>query len=213
MTRLPVLRISVEAPVTSFRYPHFLVGRQPSYSMPPPSTIYGHIGSALGELPDPGSFQFGYDFRFSGHSSDLEHQHIITAGGQAFTLEGQKHGTSDLGELPDPGSFQFGYDFRFSGHSSDLEHQHIITAGGQAFTLEGQKHGTSVQATVQPHVRDFLFKPKMVLYLNRPDWVSAFQSPVFCVILGRSQDLASVDRKSTRLNSSHLGISYAVFCL
>src|SRR5438045_5825842 len=26
-------------------------------------------------------------------------------------------------------------------------------------------------------------------------------------------DCASTDRKSTRLNSSHLGISYAVFCL
>src|SRR5262245_43335938 len=26
-------------------------------------------------------------------------------------------------------------------------------------------------------------------------------------------DLQQVDRKSTRLNSSHLGISYAVFCL
>src|SRR5205814_4074203 len=26
-------------------------------------------------------------------------------------------------------------------------------------------------------------------------------------------DIGSVDRKSTRLNSSHLGISYAVFCL
>src|SRR5262245_62304355 len=26
-------------------------------------------------------------------------------------------------------------------------------------------------------------------------------------------DLATADRKSTRLNSSHLGISYAVFCL
>ena len=135
----------MEAPVTSFRYPHFLVGRQLSYSMPPPSTIYGHIASALGELPDPGSFQFAYDFRFG-------------AG------------------------------------SSDLEHQHIITAGGQAFTVDGKKHGTSVQTTVQPHLRDFLFRPRLLLYLNRTDWISAFQSPVFCVILGRSQDLASVTK-------------------
>src|SRR5262245_62943660 len=29
----------------------------------------------------------------------------------------------------------------------------------------------------------------------------------------RGLDLAKLDRKSTRLNSSHLGISYAVFCL
>src|SRR5262245_65093494 len=30
---------------------------------------------------------------------------------------------------------------------------------------------------------------------------------------GRENDPAARDRKSTRLNSSHLGISYAVFCL
>src|SRR5882724_13009337 len=30
---------------------------------------------------------------------------------------------------------------------------------------------------------------------------------------GRHQALQQRDRKSTRLNSSHLGISYAVFCL
>src|SRR5262245_62252558 len=29
----------------------------------------------------------------------------------------------------------------------------------------------------------------------------------------RGEEPESVDRKSTRLNSSHLGISYAVFCL
>src|SRR5947199_6013633 len=34
--------------------------------------------------------------------------------------------------------------------------------------------------------------------------------PVFDVIVERAVQL---DRKSTRLNSSHLGISYAVFCL
>ena len=143
MRRLAVARVEIEAPVTSFRYPHFLVGRQISYDMPPPSTIYGHVGSALGELPNPAGFQFGYDFRFI-------------------------------------------------SRCSDLEHQHIINAGGQAFTVEGKKYPTSVQATVQPHLRDFLFKPRLVLYVNRCDWADAFKAPVFCVVLGRSQDLACV---------------------
>src|SRR5947199_2540648 len=31
--------------------------------------------------------------------------------------------------------------------------------------------------------------------------------------ISRGRDFHQVDRKSTRLNSSHLGISYAVFCL
>src|ERR1039458_5283856 len=38
------------------------------------------------------------------------------------------------------------------------------------------------------------------------------QSPPLCYA-GRSRRLLPGDRKSTRLNSSHLGISYAVFCL
>src|SRR5690606_41148419 len=32
-------------------------------------------------------------------------------------------------------------------------------------------------------------------------------------LLGRVDDVMNVDRKSTRLNSSHVKISYAVFCL
>src|SRR5437899_9229431 len=32
-------------------------------------------------------------------------------------------------------------------------------------------------------------------------------------LLGHAQAVSELDRKSTRLNSSHLGISYAVFCL
>src|SRR5258705_5677702 len=32
-------------------------------------------------------------------------------------------------------------------------------------------------------------------------------------LLGHPVELEKADRKSTRLNSSHLGISYAVFCL
>src|SRR5205814_9518928 len=33
------------------------------------------------------------------------------------------------------------------------------------------------------------------------------------IVLRSVFDLPEIDRKSTRLNSSHLGISYAVFCL
>src|SRR5262245_65230264 len=61
--------------------------------------------------------------------------------------------------------------------------------------------------------------------LDLPDGVEARQVDQFALPLGklRSQDQcpvievfpkgAQTDRKSTRLNSSHLGISYAVFCL
>src|SRR5215469_12194740 len=76
-----VLRVVLEAPVCSFRYPHFLVGRQVSFDMPPPATIYGHIASVLGDYTDPSSFRFAYRFTTLGKADDLEHQHIITPGG------------------------------------------------------------------------------------------------------------------------------------
>src|SRR3712207_8376805 len=36
---------------------------------------------------------------------------------------------------------------------------------------------------------------------------------LFCLERNRSSEVSSQDRKSTRLNSSHANISYAVFCL
>src|SRR5205814_7909244 len=39
------------------------------------------------------------------------------------------------------------------------------------------------------------------------------RSPVFLVCWRANRAPPTQDRKSTRLNSSHLGISYAVFCL
>src|SRR5437899_8222392 len=43
-------------------------------------------------------------------------------------------------------------------------------------------------------------------------WRSLISGEMIFVSLGLGQMLM-IDRKSTRLNSSHLGISYAVFCL
>jgi CRISPR-associated protein Cas5t len=113
--------------------------------MPPPSTIYGHVASAVGELIPPESFRFGYAFEFQSRASDLEHQHVISPGGSR-----------------------------------------------QNFSVGIIKFPVSVEAVVQPHLRDFLFKPRLTLYLDPPDLASAFRTPVFCVILGRSQDLAQI---------------------
>jgi len=44
-----VLKVVAEGPITSFRYPHFMQQIHPSFQMPPPATIYGHISSALGK--------------------------------------------------------------------------------------------------------------------------------------------------------------------
>ncbi len=75
-----VLRVEAEGITTSFRYPHFLVGRQPSFRMPPPATIYGHICSAVGDLLDPTALRFAYIFRHGGVIDDLETLHIASIG-------------------------------------------------------------------------------------------------------------------------------------
>ena len=87
MSSLRVARVTVHAPVTSFRHPFFVVGSQPSFDIPPPSTVHGHCASALGHWPDPRTFFFGIHFTFRSKVRDLEHQHIAGAlGPKAKTM-------------------------------------------------------------------------------------------------------------------------------
>lgn len=74
-----VTRVLIEAPVTSFRHPFFVTGRQLTFDFPPPSTIFGHCASALGEWPDPSTFYFGLYFTSRARAADLEHEHITVA--------------------------------------------------------------------------------------------------------------------------------------
>jgi len=137
-----VLKVVLEGITTSFRYPHFMMGVQPSFPMPPPATIYGHICSALGEWIDPKGLAFAYHFTAQESVEDLEHIHVLSA---------------STGRLQSQGS-------------------------QRPKVLEGN---------VNPFRRTVLFHPRLVLYLNRTEWESAFRSPRYPVILGRSQDLAT----------------------
>lgn len=78
---MKALKIELSARTTSFRYPHFMVGRHPTYEMPPPATIYGHICSAVGDLLAPDSLHFGYRFTCAAHATDYEHLHIVSPAG------------------------------------------------------------------------------------------------------------------------------------
>lgn len=72
-----VIRIEVIGSVTSFCYPHFKQGMQPTFEMPPPATIYGHICSAVGDYVPPDSLEFGYTFTHAGKFVDYkEHLHF-----------------------------------------------------------------------------------------------------------------------------------------
>jgi len=73
-----VLKVVAEGVTTSFRYPHFMQGVQPSYELPPPATIYGHVCSALGGWINPEGVQFAYHFTHQGEFDDVEHVHVLS---------------------------------------------------------------------------------------------------------------------------------------
>lgn len=126
------LKVEAEGIITSFRYPHFMWQTHPTFEMPPPATIYGHICSAIGDFIDPASLRFAYRFTFDGRVQDLEHIRVY-----------------------DPGEKKY---------------------------------------TINPFRRDLLFRPRLTLYLDRPDLLMAFRSPRYAVVLGRSQDLFTYTR-------------------
>lgn len=133
-----VLKVVAEGLTTSFRYPHFMQGVHPSYPMPPPATIYGHICSALGEWFDPTGVRFAYTFTHAGEVRDIEH---------------------------------------------------IILLKPASGTLPGTRTPKVLEGNINPFERHLFFRPRLTLYLNRPEWEAAFRSPRFAVVLGRSQDL------------------------
>lgn len=133
-----VLKVVAEGITTSFRYPHFMQQIHPSFQMPPPSTIYGHICSALGDWFNPTGVEFAYHFAHQGQVQDVEHIIVLSPSG--------------------------GY-------------------------LPGTKIPKVLQGNVNPFERELLFQPRLTLYINKPEWESAFRSPRYTVVLGRSQDL------------------------
>ena len=135
-----VLKVVAEGLTTSFRRPFLMVGIQPTFRMPPPSTIYGHICSTLGEVISPVGIAFAYHFTFKAIFRDVEHIHLVAASG---------------GKLP------------------------------------GTEYPKVQEGSINPYIREQLFRPRLVLYLNRPEWIDAFRSPHYAVVLGRSQDLFS----------------------
>lgn len=141
-----VLKVVAEGITTSFRYPHFMQGIQPSFEMPPPATIYGHVCSALGEWFDPNGVEFAYHFTHAGACDDVEHIHILSTKPEDWP---KRQGMKEAGWA------------------------HPIAVGG----------------AVNPFKRQMFFKPRLTLYLNKPEWENAFRSPHYTVVLGRSQDL------------------------
>ena|SRR3972149_1483621 len=71
--KMQLVKVVAEGLITSFRYPHFAWQKQPTFEMPPPATIYGHICSAVGDWIDPKGLLFAYQFVYQYKAEDLEH--------------------------------------------------------------------------------------------------------------------------------------------
>src|SRR5258705_6448263 len=73
------------------------------------------------------------------------------------------------------------------------------------------------RSTLFPYTTLFRSRPRLIeekmLILLRQNKISKWFSGIGQEAISAGITAALEDRKSTRLNSSHLGISYAVFCL
>ncbi|MDX2162944.1 MAG: CRISPR-associated protein Cas5 [bacterium] len=78
-----VMKVVIAGAVTSFRYPHFVQGVQPTYDMPPPSTLYGLLCAVTGTFEPPEGIEFGVHFTYEAKFRDLEHIHLSVPYGQA----------------------------------------------------------------------------------------------------------------------------------
>ncbi len=95
------------------------------------------------------------------------------------------HVASALGDWFDPAGVRFAYHFTYRAKVRELEHTILLApAGGKMGDLP-----RAMEGPVNPFRREVLFLPRLTLYLNRPEWIDAFRSPSYAVVLGRSQDL------------------------
>ena len=87
MVGVRVLKIISKAVTASFRYPHIQIGKLPTYELPPPATIYGHLAAVLGDWFEPEDLEFAYIFEHRGKGSDVETSQPIEWGSGKHTLK------------------------------------------------------------------------------------------------------------------------------
>src|SRR3989442_6050451 len=84
----------------------------------------------------------------------------------------------------------------------------LLSGIGVMLSLRGLERGEAFTMNIQASPPRLRFE-----YHGRPPDKKTRQTVIFKKTKGRTNDSSIEDRKSTRLNSSHVRISYAVFCL
>src|SRR5947199_4239269 len=114
---------------------------------------------------------------------------------------------------------QFNFPIALEGALKMKEITYLFAEGHPSAEL---KHG--IIALVGPDLPSIFIAPYDAVFsknLNNIEQVKARKGPIIALTSGNgakqlqgiANEIVLLDRKSTRLNSSHLGISYAVFCL
>ncbi len=84
---MKVDRIHIYSWTSSFRYPRFMIGIQPTIPIPPLSTIYGLLSCVAGKQITPYDINMGYIFLYNTKFIDLE---------SIFELESLKEAKSNI---------------------------------------------------------------------------------------------------------------------
>lgn len=79
---------------------------------------------------------------------------------------------------------KIGYYFEFDAIGTDLE---------TIYQMDGNGKTTNNIAKSNVIRRQFLFNPRLVIYTSNPEIAEYFQTPVFPILLGRMNDLATID--------------------
>ena len=107
--------------------------------------------------------------------------------------------SSASGKYITPDDCGISYCYRYAGSTFDLETIYKVVLNS--------KDKPSKNAIADIVKRQVLFDNVLILYLDNKEIAEAFESPVFPLLLGRSGDLASVERVDKVVLDEKVGIS------
>lgn len=90
-----------------------------------------------------------------------------------------------LGRIVEPKEVEVGFHYSYDSVAKDIETRQRL----EYDNLKIKKHTKGSDA----YLREFHVSPKLILWINRTDWIEYFKSPIGTPSLGRSQDILKID--------------------
>lgn len=96
-----------------------------------------------------------------------------------------------LGRIVNHEEVRIGFQYRFDDIAVDIETRHRLS--NSKGKIKASSKGTDA------YHREFHINPKLILWLDRPDWEEYFRFPIGAPALGQSQDLLKIIWKNIRI--------------